>query len=231
MTEANSWERRPATPPRALSVQAGQNAELASSRLVIATGNPHKIGEMRAILAPLLPGIDLRSVASLDDFGFASPIEDGVTFAENALIKARDLAARTGMAALADDSGLSVDVLGGSPGVFSARWSGRHGDDTANRELLLLQLADVPAARRKARFVCAAALVLPDGQEFVEEGVVDGMLATSPRGTGGFGYDPIFIPAGYDQTTAELGPETKNRISHRAAALRALAPHLEEILR
>lgn len=198
--------------------------------LVVATGNAHKVAEIKAILAPLLPGVDLDSLASLADFSFPSPVEDAVTFAGNALIKARDLCARTGLPALADDSGLEVGVLGGAPGVFSARWAGAHGDDAANLNLLLSQLADVPARHRDARFVCAAALVLPSGEEIVEEGQMRGALTTAPQGDGGFGYDPIFVPDGYAQTTAQMTPEEKNQISHRAAALTAMAPHLREVL-
>ena len=141
-----------------------------SARLVLATHNAHKVGELRAILAPVLPGLDPASVVGARDVGAPEPVEDGVTFVENALIKARALAAFTGLPAVADDSGLSVDVLGGAPGIFSARWAGRHGDDAANLALLLAQLADIAEPHRSARFVCAAALVTPDGFEHVETG-------------------------------------------------------------
>jgi XTP/dITP diphosphohydrolase len=198
----------------------------AGTRLVLATHNVHKVRELRDILAPQLPGLDPESVVGAKDLGAAEPVEDGVTFAENALIKARALAAATGLPAVADDSGLCVDVLGGAPGVFSARWSGRHGDDRANLELLLAQLADVPARHRGAHFACAAALVTPAGLEVVEEGTMPGVLLTAPRGSGGFGYDPILQPAGEARSAAELSPEEKNAISHRGQAFRALAPHV-----
>jgi len=154
-----------------------------------------------------------------------------VTFAENALIKARALAAFTGLPAVADDSGLAVDVLGGSPGIFSARWAGRHGDDAANLELLVAQVADVPERHRGARFVCAAALVTPDGHEVVETGTLEGTLAFAPRGERGFGYDPILVPTGDTRTCAELTADEKNAISHRGQAFRALAPAIVAALR
>ncbi len=197
--------------------------------LAIATGNAHKIEEMKALLGDFIPGFDPSVVATLADFDATSPVEDGLTFADNALIKARDLAQATGIPALADDSGISVDALGGAPGVFSARWSGTHGNDQANVELLLAQLADVKDCYRGARFVCAAALVFPDGQEIVREGVVEGSLTREPHGSGGFGYDPIFVPLGSTSTTAQMSQEEKNRISHRSRALKALAPYLGEI--
>ena len=198
--------------------------------LVIATGNTHKIEEMKALLSGFIPGLDQGSVATLADYSADSPVEDGLTFSEKALIKARSLAQATGLPALADDSGISVDALGGAPGVFSARWSGTHGSDHTNMSLLLAQLADVKDSDRGARFVCAAALAFPDGSAIVEEGVVEGHLIREARGTGGFGYDPIFVPDGYTSTTAQMSPEEKNQISHRSRALKALVPHLEEIL-
>jgi XTP/dITP diphosphohydrolase len=201
-----------------------------SARLVLATHNAHKVGELRAILAPVLPGLDPESVVGARDMGAPEPVEDGLTFAENALIKARALAAFTGLPAVADDSGLSVDVLGGAPGIFSARWAGRHGDDAANLALLLAQLADIAEPHRGARFVCAAALVTPDGFEHVETGTLEGALATEPRGTGGFGYDPILVPAGESRSCAELTPQEKNAISHRGTAFRALVPTLVRVL-
>lgn len=208
-----------------------------SVRLVLATHNRHKLGELRAILAPLVPGLDPADVVSAADVGAPAPVEDGVTFAENALIKARALAAATGVPAVADDSGLAVDVLGGAPGVFSARWAGRHGDDRANLELLLAQLEDVPEVHRAAGFVCAAALVTPGGHEHVEIGHMRGVLTTAPRGSHGFGYDPVLVPdaqparaAGQRLTSAELTPEEKNAVSHRGAAMRALAPHVAAAL-
>ena len=196
----------------------------AAPRLVLATHNAHKIGELRAILAPALPGLDPATVVGARDVGAPEPVEDGVTFAENALIKARALAAFTGLPAVADDSGLSVDVLGGAPGIFSARWAGRHGDDRANLDLLLAQLSDIAPEHRGARFTCAAALVTPDGFEHVEMGHLVGTLATEPRGDGGFGYDPVLVPEGETRSCAELAPEEKNAISHRGQAFRALVP-------
>jgi XTP/dITP diphosphohydrolase len=169
-------------------------------------------------------------VVGAADVGARPPVEDGVTFAENALIKARALARQTGLVALADDSGLCVDVLGGAPGVFSARWAGAHGDDVANLQLLLDQLADVPPEHRGAQFTCAAAMVTPDGREHVEIGVLRGQLAGAPRGANGFGYDPVLVPdeqpawATEPVTCAELSAEEKNAISHRGHAFRALAP-------
>lgn len=188
-------------------------------KIVVATGNAHKLSEVRAILSPVPD-----SIVPLSDFDAPEPVEDGITFAENALIKARSACTITGLAALADDSGITVDVLGGAPGVFSARWSGHHGDDAANRDLLLAQLSDVPDQHRQAAFVSAIALVLPDGSETVVEGRVEGTLTREARGSGGFGYDPIFIPTGHEQTTAEMTSEEKNALSHRGIALRKLLP-------
>jgi XTP/dITP diphosphohydrolase len=193
-------------------------------RLVLATHNAHKVTELRAILAPLLPGLDPVDLMGARDLGAPEPVEDGLTFAANALLKARALAAFTGLPALADDSGLCVDVLGGAPGIFSARWAGRHGDDVANLDLLLAQLEDIAAEHRGARFTCAAALVTPDGTEHVEIGHLVGRLALAAHGTGGFGYDPVLVPEGETRTCAELTPAEKNAISHRGQAFRALAP-------
>ena len=199
-------------------------------RLVLATHNTHKVGELRAILAPVLPGLDPVDLVGARDVGAPEPLEDGLTFAANALLKARALAAFTGLPALADDSGLCVDVLGGAPGIFSARWAGRHGDDAANLDLLLAQLADIPPEHRGARFTCAAALVTPDGTEHVEIGHLVGRLALAAHGTGGFGYDPVLIPDGETRTCAELTPAEKNAISHRGQAFRALAPAIAAAL-
>jgi len=201
-----------------------------SARLVLATHNAHKVGELRAILAPVLPGLDPESVVGARDVGAPEPVEDGVTFVENALIKARALAAFTGLPAVADDSGLSVDVLGGAPGIFSARWAGRHGDDAANLALLLAQLADITEPHRAARFVCAAALVTPDGAEHVLERQWRGSVVREPRGRNGFGYDPVFVPDGLTVTSAELEPAEKDAISHRGQAFRLLAPRLRAAL-
>jgi len=162
---------------------------------------------------------------------YDEPVENGATFAENALLKARACVAATGLPAIADDSGLAVDALNGMPGIFSARWSGSHGNDRANLELLLGQLADVPDERRGARFVCAAALVVPPAPaglpaEAVFEASWRGRLIREPRGTNGFGYDPIFVPEGEQRTSAELTPAEKDAASHRGQAFRLLAAAL-----
>ncbi len=193
--------------------------------LLLATGNAHKLDELRVILADT--GIAVMGLPDLGDY--TEPIEDGATFEENALIKARAAAAVSGLPALADDSGLSVDALGGMPGVLSARWSGRHGDDHANVELVLAQLGDVPDDRRGAQVDCAVALVRPDGTEHVLRASWRGTVARNPRGTNGFGYDPIFVPDGHTCTSAELDTDEKNAISHRAQALRAILPHLRTL--
>ena len=198
-------------------------------RAVFASHNAHKRDEVWAILSALLPGWQPGDLASARDFDVPAPIESGLTFAENALIKARVVCAATGLPAIADDSGIAVDVMGGAPGIFSALWSGAHGADAANLALLLAQLEDIPDEHRGAAFVCAAALVLPDGTEIVCEGCMEGRIARAAAGGGGFGYDPIFIPAGYDVTTAELTAEQKNAISHRAQAFAALAPSLKAV--
>ncbi|MBU4215494.1 MAG: RdgB/HAM1 family non-canonical purine NTP pyrophosphatase [Actinobacteria bacterium] len=200
------------------------------ARLVLATHNRHKLGELRAILQPALPGLDPSAVVSAADLALPEPVEDGLTFEANALLKARAIVAATGLPAVADDSGLAVDVLGGAPGIFSARWCGRHGDDAANLDLLLAQLADIAAPHRGARFVCAAALVTPDGLEVVEHGALVGALADAPRGSHGFGYDPILVPTGEVRTCAELEPAEKNARSHRGQAFRALVPALARAL-
>jgi XTP/dITP diphosphohydrolase len=200
----------------------------APARLVLATANSHKLIELTRILAGGHVDVEL---ASLADFPGAPDVpETGATFAANALLKARAIAAFTGLPAVSDDSGLCADALNGMPGVLSARWSGRHGDDEANLRLLLAQLADVPDERRGAQFTCAAALVLPGGREHVSEGIVRGTLAREPRGRGGFGYDPIFVPDGMAITTAEMDSDAKDRISHRGKALRALAPVIAALL-
>ncbi len=199
-------------------------------RLVLATRNAHKVGELREILVDVLAELDLDIVGLADFPDVPDVIEDGVTFAENALLKARAVAAATGLPALADDSGLAVDVLGGAPGIFSARWSGRHGDDRANLELLLAQLSDVRDEHRGAGFVCAAAIALPDGRTRVEEGHFRGTLTREPRGTNGFGYDPILLVDGDTRTSAELSPAEKNAVSHRGTAFRALSDALRELL-
>jgi XTP/dITP diphosphohydrolase len=197
-------------------------------RVVFATGNAHKVGEVQSILDAAKADIEVVSLVAWPDA--PTPIEDGSTFAANALIKARAIAAYTGLPTIADDSGICVDALNGMPGIFSARWSGAHGRDTDNLELLLGQVREVPDERRGAHFLCAAALVTSDGVERVVEGTIDGVLTREPAGGGGFGYDPIFRPHGYEVTTAELDAAHKNSISHRGAAFRALVPAIVELL-
>ena len=191
-------------------------------KLVLATHNAHKVVEVEQILAKL-------GVADLSVLGYdgPEPVEDGITFAENALIKARAAFAHTGVASIADDSGLAVEVLGGAPGIFSARWSGTR-DNAKNRELLLAQLADVKPEHRAASFVCTIALV--DGEnEITFTGIWAGRVAFAEAGPNGFGYDPIFIPEGLELTAAELEPEVKNALSHRAIALEQLASYLKHL--
>lgn len=236
------------------SEQAQHAAEV--QRVVISTHNSGKIREIDRVIREALAE---RSAGSADaesaahpartfafvtsgELGLPDPVEDGTTFEQNALLKARDAARRTGLPAIADDSGLIVDVLGMAPGILSARWSGRHGDDAANNALLLAQLADIPDAARGARFRCAAALVVPAALagtdtdvEAVEVRDMEGRLLREPRGTNGFGYDPLFVPndqpdGAAELTSAELTAEQKNAISHRGKALRALASRFSEIL-
>jgi len=199
-----------------------------TSRLVLATANAHKLTELTRILAADHVDVELTGLAEFP--GAPDVQETGATFAENALLKACAIAAFTGLPAVADDSGLCVDALNGMPGVLSARWSGRHGDDAANLRLLLAQIADVPDVRRGTHFTCAAALVLPGGREEVAEGVMLGTLVGEPRGQNGFGYDPIFVADGYSVTNGELDPDAKDAISHRGKALRALAPMIAALL-
>lgn len=180
--------------------------------LLIATRNAHKLAEIRA----MLPGIDL--VGTEDWPGVPDPEETGETFEANARIKAEAWCAATGLPALADDSGLKVDALGGAPGIHSARYAGGHGDTAANNAKLLRELTDVPAARRTARFVCALALALPGRPTRTLRGVCRGRIAETPSGAGGFGYDPLFIPEGHDRSFADLPAEVKAGISHRARA-------------
>ncbi len=199
--------------------------------MVLASRNDAKLVELRRIFA--VAGLAVELVALPD--GPEVP-ETGATFAENALIKARDAVRVTGLPAVADDSGLAVDVLGGMPGVLSARWSGplpgagRAERDAANNALVLAQLADVPEERRGAAFVCAAAVVTPDGTEQVVHGEMRGRLLRTPRGDGGFGYDPLFLPDGQNRTSAELSPAEKDAISHRGRAFGQLAGVLRELL-
>ncbi len=199
-----------------------------AERVVIASRNAHKIDEMRRILAEAGLDIELVGLAEYPDMPEVE--ETGATFAANALLKAREIAAFTGLPAVADDSGLCVDALNGMPGILSARWAGQHGDDAANLRLVLAQIAHVPANRRGASFHCAAAIALPDGTERVVEGVLEGELVDAPRGSNGFGYDPIFVPLGDSRTTAEMSAAEKDSISHRGRALAALAPVLAEVV-
>jgi XTP/dITP diphosphohydrolase len=192
-------------------------------RVVLATMNEHKVVELNRILAET--GTEAE-IVGLSEFPGAPDVrETGLTFADNALLKAREIAAYTGLTAVADDSGLTVSALNGMPGILSARWAGRHGDDRANLELVLRQLADID--RRAAAFVCVAALVQPDGgEERTATGVLPGRVIREPRGGNGFGYDPIFVPDGMAVTTAELAPAEKDAISHRGRAFRAIARYL-----
>jgi XTP/dITP diphosphohydrolase len=199
--------------------------------LVLATHNQGKLRELRELLRGQVPGLDVDTqVVDAGAVGAPDVRETGVTFEANALLKAHAVAQATGLPSIADDSGLAVDVLGGAPGIFSARWAGRHGDDQANLDLLLAQLGDITADHRGAAFVCAAALALPDGTECVELGRLGGTLLTAPRGEGGFGYDPILLPEGLDRSCAELSGAEKNAISHRGQAFRALMPHVQRAL-
>jgi XTP/dITP diphosphohydrolase len=198
-------------------------------QVVLATHNAHKVGELRRILEPIAPGIDVLG------YDGPEPVEDGTTFAENAMIKARAAALHTGVPAIADDSGICVDILGGSPGIFSARWAGPARDDAENLRLLLWQLSDVAEEHRSAHFTCVAALAFPDGmhQHDTEQyvtGTWPGRILREAAGKGGFGYDPIFQPDGYDVSAAELSAQEKNRVSHRARAFELLAPMLRERL-
>lgn len=190
-------------------------------QLVLATHNHHKVVEVGAILAQSVAGLELLS------YDGPEPVEDGTSFLENALIKARAAYAHTGLPAIADDSGIAVEILGGSPGIFSARWAGGR-DNIQNRQLLLSQLDDVRDENRGASFVCTIAMVSADG-EVSFTGIWPGRVARQEQGVNGFGYDPIFIPAGFEVTAAELEPEVKNSMSHRALALDQLASYLNQI--
>lgn len=230
--------------PTAPAAPAASSPPAARTRLIVATHNEGKLVEIRRVLDESLGDdaarIDIVTAGSL---GLPDPVEDGVTFEENALIKARDVARRTGCAALADDSGLIVDVMGNAPGILSARWAGRHGDDAANNALLLAQMADIPDGKRAARFVCAMALVVPavDGSliERTVRGEMPGRLLHEAHGTNGFGYDPLFVPDDQPDrarglveplTSADMTPQEKNAISHRGKAIRAIVPAIEELL-
>ena len=197
-----------------------------SVQLVLATRNAKKLAELDRLLASA--GLDVEILGS-DAFSDLPEIEEtGSTFAENSLIKARAVAAHTGLIAIADDSGLCVDALDGQPGIYSARWAGPGATDESNLDLVLEQIRDVEPAQRTAHFACAAALVLPSGQEYVVQGQVNGVLLTQRRGVGGFGYDPIFLPDGFDITTAEMTSDQKDAISHRGQAMRALVPLIQD---
>ena len=187
-------------------------------KLVLATHNAHKVTEVAAILEPLVPGLELLG------YDGPEPVEDGSSFLENSLIKARAAFLYTGIASIADDSGLAIEIMGGSPGIFSARWSGDK-DDKKNRELVLAQLQDVPEGNRAASFVCTISLVDESG-EVSFTGVLPGHIAKDSSGANGFGYDPIFVPEGFEVSSAQLEPEVKNSISHRSMALSQLASYL-----
>ncbi|WP_327113222.1 RdgB/HAM1 family non-canonical purine NTP pyrophosphatase [Nocardia sp. NBC_01730] len=195
------------------------------TRLLVASRNRKKLNELRRILDEA--GVAGIEIVGLDDVpAYDEAPETGATFEENALAKARDGVGATGLACVADDSGLEVDALNGMPGVLSARWSGGHGDDAANNALLLAQLADVPDERRGARFVSTCALVVPSGGEIVVRGEWPGSIGRKPVGDGGFGYDPLFVPEGGAVTAAQLTPAQKDAVSHRGRALTRLLPEL-----
>ncbi|MEY4323691.1 MAG: hypothetical protein RL410_1472 [Actinomycetota bacterium] len=199
-----------------------------SIEVVLATRNAHKVAEVQRIVDLICDDITVLDLSAWPDA--PEVIEDAATFAGNALLKARAISAHTGKPAIADDSGLCVDALNGMPGIFSARWSGAHGQDKQNVSLLLDQLNEVPDARRQAHFIAALVLSTPDGIERVVEGVVEGEVIREPRGVDGFGYDPIFKPYGFDQTMAEISAAEKDAISHRGQALRAFVPVLMDVL-
>lgn len=200
------------------------------AQVVMATGNAHKVQEVEEILRPLVPSLRPGGIVAAGTLGAPEPREDGTSFSANALIKARALANLVDVPILADDSGLSVDILGGAPGIFSARWCGHHGDDRANLELLLNQLQDMDDSYRTAAFICAAVLLVPGGGTYLGNGVMGGRLVRKPKGKNGFGYDPIFIADGQKVTNGELSNDAKNAISHRAKAFIQIAPQLEAIL-
>lgn len=194
------------------------------TQIVLATHNQHKVEELRRILAVQLPGVEVLA------YDGPEPVENGATFAENALIKARAAAAHTGLPAIADDSGICVDVLGGSPGIFSARWAGPAKHPIENLELLLWQISDMPDEHRAAHFTCVAAVALPDGTESHVTGEWPGRILHTPAGGGGFGYDPIFQPDGHEVSAAELPQQVKDSESHRALAFGELVPVLVSLL-
>ncbi len=193
--------------------------------VVVATGNAHKVTEIEAILSPVMPGVTFYALGELGDF--PEPVENGDTFTENAVIKAQAASEQTGLAAVADDSGLVVDALSGEPGIMSARWAGVHGDDARNNAKLMREMEKVEDAERTARFHSSVVLIYPDGAVVCGEGDCEGTIGREPRGTNGFGYDPLFWPLETPgRTMAELEPAEKNAISHRAHALADLARQL-----
>ena len=202
---------------------------MGAHRLVLATRNLGKIREFRRILEGIAPGqIEL---IGLEDFPDLVDVEEtGSTFLDNALLKARTVSKETGLPAIADDSGLCIDALGGSPGIYSARWSGVHGDDVANIEKVLAQLDEVSANERGAHFTCVSAFASIGGAQITEEGILEGEILRAPRGVHGFGYDPIFLPRGSELSLAELDAATKDAISHRGQSLRAIAPRVTQLL-
>ncbi|MEI8066594.1 MAG: RdgB/HAM1 family non-canonical purine NTP pyrophosphatase [Actinomycetes bacterium] len=197
-------------------------------KVVLATRNAGKIKEFERLLADFASDIE---VLGLNDFPDMPDVDEtGSSFEENALLKAREVSAFAHLPALADDSGLCVDALGGDPGIYSARWSGGHGDDAANISKVLGQLSGIPASERGARFRCAVALHLPDGSEVLRHGELVGEIVDQPRGSAGFGYDPIFQPLGFALTLGEFAHGEKDRISHRGKALRLMAPDLNQLI-
>ena len=199
-----------------------------TTKVVMASRNEHKIDEMRRILDAAGLNLELVGIKEFPDLPDVD--ETGSTFAANALLKAREICAFTGLPAIADDSGLCVDALNGMPGIFSARWAGSHGDDRANLDLLLAQIRHIDPERRTAAFHCAAAIALPNGDEQVVEGIMTGRVIDAPRGANGFGYDPIFIADGYQITTAQMDSADKDAISHRGRAIVALVPVVSQLL-
>ena len=197
--------------------------------LVLATRNQGKIREFRRILDAISQGA--INLVGLEEFPHTTDVEEtGKTFKENALLKAQSVCKETGLPAIADDSGLCFDALNGAPGIFSARYAGLHGDDSANNLKLLRELENVPEENRGAHFTCAAALVLPDGREHVAEEIFEGSILYAPIGDHGFGYDPLFRPQGFSISSAQMSAEEKDLISHRGKSLRAIAPHVISLL-
>ena len=199
-------------------------------RLLLATRNQAKLAELRRLVTVDASSSDVTVLGLADVPAVAEVPETGATFRENAERKAREYARATGLVCVADDSGIAVDALSGMPGVLSARWAGRHGDDDANTALLLAQLEDVPDDRRGAAFVCVAVAATPDGRTVVSTGEVRGTVLRERRGTGGFGYDPVFVPDGHARTTAQMPSQEKDALSHRGVAVRALVPRLRALL-